>query len=78
MRDPERIDRIINKLWLAWQEHPDWRFHQLLANVRADNPVDGRVLDLFYWEDDHFEARLDAAQRRWDDLPDRDDAPPRA
>ena len=54
MRDPERIDRIIEKFTYIWKnpEITDQRFCQLYVNLfgREDN---------FYVEDDEVEKRLD-------------------
>jgi hypothetical protein len=55
MRDPKRILSIINKLNMVWNEHPDYRFGQLLINL-------GIVADDFKtWvvDDDITEQRLD-------------------
>lgn len=49
MRDPARIDRIIEKLRRFWHAVPDWRFGQVAVNLRAT----------FAEEDDDFEERLD-------------------
>lgn len=54
MRDPARIDRMIDKLTEVWKSHPDWRLSQLVHNVAS---YDGRQ-DIFYVEDDITEARL--------------------
>jgi hypothetical protein len=37
MRDPNRIDRIIEYLRQAWHRNPDWRLNQLIINA-ADVP----------------------------------------
>jgi uncharacterized protein YihD (DUF1040 family) len=64
MRDPKRIDRIIELLRQAWHRNPDWRLNQLIINAanvssRYYEPVgdlhvvpdDGLGL-IFYLEDD--------------------------
>ena len=56
MRDPERIDRIINKLRGLWHTHPDWRLGQLVSNLQGP----GRQ-DVFFTEDDEWERLIDAA-----------------
>ena len=33
MRDPERIDRLLNQIREVWQKVPDWRLGQLLVNA---------------------------------------------
>ena len=55
MRDIRRIERIIDKLRLYWMEVPDWRFGQLIENLKR---YSGKY-DLFYVEDDQFEQILD-------------------
>ena len=55
MRDPRRIERIVSKLELYWKEVPDWRFGQLIENLKR---YSGHY-DLFYIEDDKFEQILD-------------------
>lgn len=53
-RDPERIDRIVDKLREVWHTVPDWRLGQLVSNLIGP----GRQ-DVFYREDDEWEASLD-------------------
>lgn len=45
MRDPERIDKICNKLAVQWKKVPDWRLGQLLFNACNKET-------LFYEEDE--------------------------
>lgn len=52
MRDPKRIERILNLLRRIWKEVPDWRLGQLLVNQTY------RDEDLFYLEDSELEKRL--------------------
>ena len=47
MRNPERIDRIIEKLREAWKIVPDWRLGQLVSNLQGPG-----VQDVFFLEDD--------------------------
>jgi len=47
MRDPERIDEIIEELWLCWQRNPDLRLGQLIYNINGSGQE-----DFFYPEDD--------------------------
>lgn len=51
MRNPQRIDIVLNELEEYWKKHPDLRLGQIIANcVRA---YDGRVnCDPFFIEDD--------------------------
>ena len=46
MRDPERIDIITQALQRLWKKYPNWRFGQLIENIRLDNDI-----DIFYIED---------------------------
>lgn len=52
MRDPSRIDRVIETIRRTWHLVPDWRLGQLACNL-------GRECgswDSFYVEDDKLEA----------------------
>lgn len=54
MRAPDRIGGMLDLLRQAWEEHPDWRLGQVIANtVGAD-------VDLFNIEDDVMERLLRA------------------
>ncbi len=55
MRDPKRIDRIINKLSIVWQNQSDLRLNQLIESIIKYNQYKG---DIFYLEDDDFEIML--------------------
>lgn len=55
MRDPKRIDRIINKLFIVWQNQSDLRLNQLIESIIKYNQYKG---DIFYLEDDDFEIML--------------------
>lgn len=57
MRDPARIDRIINKLRAAWKANPDLRLGQLIHNTV---PTQYKA-DFFYLEDDQIEKCIDEA-----------------
>ena len=48
MRDPDRIPEMMKLLQLGWQKVPQWRFGQLIENLKRYIGVD----DLFYIEDD--------------------------
>lgn len=41
MRDPRRIDVIINKLRDAWKMHPDLRLGQLMCIIEGGNDMFG-------------------------------------
>ena len=58
MRDPARIDRILDKLKIYWHKNPDLRLGQLVYNL---SPVDPVILrsDVFYLEDNKLEEALD-------------------
>ncbi len=44
MRDPKRIDEVLNTVKTVWEQYPDMRFGQLVVNVLGVDP--------FYIEDD--------------------------
>ena len=48
MRDINRIKPFMNELTEIWKEVPDWRFGQLIENLKRYM----NVKDLFYIEDD--------------------------
>lgn len=56
MRDPARINRILEKLGRYWHRYPDARLGQLVSNwahvLLADTSS-------YYLEDDQLEAELD-------------------
>jgi uncharacterized protein YihD (DUF1040 family) len=52
MRDPKRIDRILELLKNVWHKHPDMRLGQLIENC-----VDGTTAT-FYTEDEVIEENL--------------------
>lgn len=52
MRDPKRIDHILNRLKQVWETHPDLRLGQLILNV-VEDPT------LYYIEDDDLIDRLE-------------------
>lgn len=61
MRDPKRIEVIIDKLNKLWLYYPDWRLGQLIINVlKQANP---NIINpaIFYCEDHDWEALLN----RW-------------
>ena len=51
MRNPDRIDKILDEIKQVWEKYPDMRLGQLLLNVLQD-PV------LYYVEDDELTAAL--------------------
>ena len=61
MRDPARIERILNKLDSLWlSQFPDWRLGQLVENLAALMEPQRTV---FYAEDDAWEAIIDELLR---------------
>jgi uncharacterized protein YihD (DUF1040 family) len=58
MRDPARINRIIDKLRKAWLTSPDLRLGQLVMTAVAFGQEE-QVNDIFYIEDDVTEHGLD-------------------
>ena len=66
MREPERIDRIINKLRDEWKKNPNRRFWQLIMNKnRYLYDEDMKVKDPFYIEDAEFERVLNNRLELW-------------
>lgn len=57
MRDPTRIDRILNKIREVWIQQPDTRLFQLLLNTGIAARTDGSNYDwsIYYIEDDKLE-----------------------
>lgn len=56
MCDPDRFDRVIEKLWAVWKTQPDMRLGQLLVNViRPSQPCP----QIFGVEDAIVESKLD-------------------
>lgn len=53
MRDPERIDKILNIIKSIWVSYPDLRLMQLLINTlpRDESGTSG---DYYYMEDDNL------------------------
>jgi uncharacterized protein YihD (DUF1040 family) len=56
MRDPKRIDRVLQTVAAYWKQHPDLRLMQLLLNLAYEGHQDP-----FYLEDELLEERL----RQW-------------
>ena len=48
MRDQKRITPLLTELEKQWKRFPDWRFGQLIKNIKRFYGVD----DLFFIEDD--------------------------
>lgn len=62
MRDPARIDRIIELLRQAWHLNPDQRLTQFLTNIvehEVHHPLwEPPFPGMFYFEDDKLEQEL--------------------
>ena len=58
MRDPVRIDRMIEKLRHVWDENSDMRLGQLLENLSVS--YDLSPPKLYHVEDDVMEQHIDA------------------
>jgi uncharacterized protein YihD (DUF1040 family) len=56
VRDPARIDRMLELLRAAWKRNPDLRLLQLFLNLRLPG-------DPYYTEDDWLEDELKAMAR---------------
>ncbi|MCR4562305.1 MAG: DUF1040 family protein [Bacilli bacterium] len=51
MRDPNRIEKVLDEIKNIWQKCPDLRLGQLLLNVARDP-------ELYYLEDDAIIEKL--------------------
>ena len=51
MRDPKRIDTVLQVLEYYWKQNPDMRLGQLIGNVARDP-------ELYYMEDDKLMRRI--------------------
>lgn len=51
MRDPDRIDKILEEVKRVWEKYPDLRLGQLLLNI----PISG---DIYYIEDEQLIREL--------------------
>lgn len=54
MRDISRIPRMIERLERLWIGLPDWRFGQLIENIKSFSEKE----DLYYMEDNEFEKLI--------------------
>lgn len=55
MRDPERIERIVQGLEAYWQDNPDLRLAQIVGNIGQSS---GHGTDPYYMEDARIEQFL--------------------
>ena len=54
MRNPNRIPEVLAALQQCWEKVPDWRFGQLIENLKKYMGVE----DLFYVEDDQIVEKI--------------------
>ena len=54
MRDPKRIEVVLEKFGELWAKYPDWRFMQLICNMQSASRN-----DMFYVGDDTFIEIID-------------------
>lgn len=52
MRNPERIDTIVEMIRAVWHELPDYRFWQIINAALQYMPENKNNTDPFFWEDD--------------------------
>lgn len=73
MRDPDRIDEVLDKLETYWKEHPDLRLGQIVSNANAEmrsrilaEHVDGPRYadDPFHLEDETLLGYFEMKNRR--------------
>lgn len=63
MRDPNRINRILEKLRAAWLSSPDLRLGQLVTTAVAVAEK-RQVDDIFYIEDEQTEKGLETILKK--------------
>lgn len=64
MRNPERIDIIIEAVKEEWRKVPDWRLGQLITNIsRAVG-----IKDPFFLEDDQLIKAINEVEGRLNDI----------
>ncbi|MBW3539175.1 MAG: hypothetical protein KY476_02800 [Planctomycetes bacterium] len=61
MRDPDRIQKVLERVGDMWRRHPDWRLGQLLCNVATWAEDD--VWDI---EEDVLTAEIDRHIEQFD------------
>jgi uncharacterized protein YihD (DUF1040 family) len=59
VRDPKRINRILERIREIWVENPDLRLTQLIMNALNMNQ------DPYYVEDEHLENCLNEYQKEY-------------
>lgn len=57
MRDPKRIEVIMNKLEKIWKKHPDMRFCQMFSNILLEDEIP------YYLEDDTLLKKIEIFEK---------------
>lgn len=70
MRDPKRINKILEQIKEIWKANSDWRLGQLVINVMSSDSVSGLPMrptenEIFNFEDDELINALDKATKEW-------------
>lgn len=52
MRDPKRIDKILEEIRVLWNKYPDLRLGQIIYMCMDKTIVSDSFIDVFYFEDD--------------------------
>ena len=60
MRDQKRITPLLTELEKQWKRFPDWRFGQLIENIKRFYDIN----DLFYIEDDEMLKLIENFMRK--------------
>jgi len=58
MRDPKRIEDILDRIKAIWEKHPDFRLGQLICNVIPESII-------YYVEDNDM---IDAVEKYYENL----------
>lgn len=66
MRDPQRIDRILDEVRSLWKANPDWRLSQLLVNCIQSSDQEFHAPNVFYYEDDRLERDIELTRSKFD------------
>lgn len=61
MRNPDRIQPMLDKLAEFWKEHPDFRLGQLIMTIGMTGEHNPK---LFYMEDEEFLKLLEERQKQ--------------
>jgi uncharacterized protein YihD (DUF1040 family) len=64
MRDPNRIDVILNRVRLVWKRYPDLRLAQIIVNAaKMTEYQDGSQSRIFYIEDDDLVRGIEMLEK---------------